>query len=99
MGESRRRFKREFKLEAVRMIVEGGHRVSEVARDLDLRPDMLRRWQREFQEDERQAFPGQGHLKADEEEETRRLRRELDRVREERDILKKALAIFSGPSR
>jgi transposase len=98
MGEQRRRFNREFKLEAVRMVVEGGHRVSEVARDLDLRPDMLRRWQREFQEDQQQAFPGQGHLKADEEE-TRRLRRELERVREERDILKKALAIFSGPSR
>jgi transposase len=98
MGESRRRFKREFKLEAVRMVVEGGHRVSEVARDLDLRPDMLRRWQHEFEEDQPQAFPGQGHLKPDEEE-MRRLRRELERVREERDILKKALAIFSGPSR
>jgi transposase len=98
MSEKRRRFKREFKLEAVRMVVEGGHRVPEVARDLDLRPDMLRRWQREFEEDQRQAFPGQGHLKADEEE-MRRLRRELERVREERDILKKALAIFSVPSR
>lgn len=98
MVESRRRFKREFKIEAVRMVVEGGRRVSEVARDLDLRPDMLRRWQQELQEDQRQAFPGQGNLKTDDEE-MRRLRRELDRVREERDILKKALAIFSGPSR
>lgn len=98
MGERRRRFKREFKLEAVRMVVEGGHRVAEIARDLDLRPEMLRRWQREMEEDQQQAFPGQGHLKPDEEE-MRRLRRELDRVREERDILKKALAIFSGPSR
>lgn len=98
MGEKRRRFKREFKLEAVRMVVEGGLRVSEVARDLDLRPNMLRRWQREFEADQRQSFPGQGHLKPDEEE-VRRLRRELERVREERDILKKALAIFSGPSR
>ncbi len=98
MGAKRRKFNREFKLDAVRMVVEGGHVLSEVARDLDLRPDMLHRWQREFQADERQAFPGHGHLKADEEE-TRRLRRELERVREERDILKKALAIFSVPSR
>ena len=98
MGEKRRRFKREYKLEAVRMVAEGGHRVTEVARDLDLRPDMLRRWQREFEGDQQQAFPGHGHLKPDEEE-MRRLRRELERVREERDILKKALAIFSGPSR
>ena len=51
-----------------------------------------------LEEDQRQAFPGQGHLKPDEEE-MRRLRRELERVREERDILKKALAIFSVPSR
>lgn len=99
MGERRRRrFNREFKIEAVRLLAERGHRVAEVARDLELRPDMLRRWQQEFEEDQRQAFPGQGHLKADEEE-MRRLRRELERVREERDILKKALAIFSGPSR
>jgi transposase len=77
MGEKRRKFSREFKLDAVRMVVEGGHVLSEVARDLDLRADMLHRWQREFQADERQAFPGQGRLKADEEE-TRRLRRELE---------------------
>ena len=98
MGDRRRRFKREFKLEAVRMVVEGGRRVSEVARDLGLRPDMLRRWQRELAADPQQAFPGQGYLKPDEEE-MRRLRRELERIREERDILKKALAIFSGPPR
>ena len=69
-----------------------------VARDLDLRPDMLRRWKRQLEADPRQAFPGQGRLKPDDDE-MRRLRRELDRVREERDILKKALAIFSSPSR
>lgn len=98
MGEVRRKFNREFKIEAVRMVLERGRRISEVSRDLDLRPEMLRRWQRELEADQQQAFPGQGHLKADEEE-MRRLRRELERVREERDILKKALAIFSGPSR
>ncbi len=98
MGEKRRKFSREFKLEAVRMVTAGGHGLSVVARDLDVRPDMLRRWKRQLDEDPRQAFPGQGHLKPDEEE-VRRLRRELDRVKEEREILKKALAIFSGPSR
>ena len=80
------------------MVVEGSHDVAEVAGDLGLRPEMLRRWQRELKADQQQAFPGQGRLKGDEEE-VRRLRRELERVREERDILKKALAIFSGPSR
>ena len=98
MGDQRRSFSREFKLEAVRMLKESGHGITRVARDLDLRPDMLRRWSRELSEDPDQAFPGQGRLKADEEE-VRQLRRELQRIREERDILKKALAIFSGPPR
>jgi transposase len=98
MGAVRRKFSREFKLEAVRMIGEGGHGIAEVARDLDLRTDMLQRWKRQLEEDPRQAFPGQGNLKP-EEDELRRLRRELERIREERDILKKALGIFSGPSR
>ena len=98
MVSKRRQFSREFKLEAVRMISEGGHGLLEVARDLDLQSDMLRRWKRQFDQDPHQVFPGKGHLKPDEEE-LRRLRRELERVREERDILKKALGIFSGPSR
>jgi len=98
MGEKRRKFSREFKLEAVRMVTTGGHGLAVVARDLEIRPDMLHRWKRELEGDPIQAFPGQGHQKP-EEEELRRLGRELDRVKEERDILKKALAIFSGPSR
>ncbi len=44
MGTSRRRFSREFKLEAVRMVAGGHHSLAQVARELDLRPDMLRRW-------------------------------------------------------
>jgi len=98
MQETRRKFSREFKLEAVRMLAAGGRGLAAVARDLEVRPDMLRRWKRQLEEDPAQAFPGKGNLKADEEE-VRRLRRDLDRVKEERDILKKALAIFSGPSR
>jgi transposase len=98
MGETRRKFSREFKLEAVRMVAAGKRGLAGVARDLEVRPDMLRRWKRQLDEDPVQAFPGKGNLKADEEE-VRRLRRDLERVKEERDILKKALAIFSGPSR
>lgn len=98
MGNQRRRFSREFKLEAVRMLRESGHGLTQVADDLGLRPDMLRRWSRELAVDPEQAFPGQGRLKPDEEE-VRQLRREVQRLREERDILKKALAIFSGPPR
>lgn len=100
MGRSRRSFTREFKVQAVRMVSEGGRRISEVARDLELDPKLIRRW-REALEQEKdkevsEAFPGKGHLQP-EPEELRRLQRENARLREEREILKKALAIFSGP--
>lgn len=66
----------------------------EVARDLDVRPDMLRKWIRQVEEDGQSVFPGSGHLKT-EDEEMRSLKRRLRRAEEEREILKKALAIFS----
>jgi len=93
---TRRTFAREFKEEAVRMVTEGGHRLSQVARDLDLAPKLLRRWREELKQEGEQAFPGKGHQKP-EDEELRRLKRDNERLREEREILKKALAIFSGP--
>jgi transposase len=68
------------------------------ARDLEVRPDMLRRWKRQLEQDPVEAFPGKGNLKSDEDQ-LRRLQRELARVKEERDILKKVVAIFSVPSR
>ena len=93
---TRRTFPREFKEEAVRMVTEGRHRLSQVARDLDLDPKLLRRWREELKQEGEQAFPGKGHQKP-EDEELRRLKRDNERLREEREILKKALAIFSGP--
>ena len=98
MGSSRRRFSREFKLEAVRMALEGSHSLAQVARELDLRPDLLRRWKRQYEHEGEQAFPGHGRLKADDEQ-LRQLLRENRQLREERDILKKAVAIFSGRRR
>jgi transposase len=92
MGEQRREFSKEFKREAVRLAYESGRRLADVARELELRPDMIRRWRREF---------GGGAKGAESaaEQEVRRLQRELSLVREERDILKKALAIFSDRRR
>ncbi len=98
MGATRRRFSREFKLEAVRMVTEGGHSLAQVSRDLDIRPDMLRRWRRQFEQDPKQAFPGVGQRKAVDEE-MWQLRRKLERVTTERDILKKALGIVSDRRR
>ena len=87
MGEKRRRFSEEFKREAVRQAFEGSQPVSQVARELDVRADMLRRW--------RKKFAGAAPEPSEAEREVRRLRRQLARIEEERDILKKALAIFS----
>ncbi len=98
MRSTRRSFSREFKLESVRMVTEGGHSLAQVARDLDIRPDMLRRWPRQFEQDPEQAFPGVGQRKAVDEE-MWQLRRKLERVTTERDILKKALGIVSDRRR
>ncbi len=98
MVSTRRSFSREFKEEAVRMITESGHSLAQVGRDLDIRPDMLRRWRRQLQEDPEQAFPGVGQRKS-RDEEMWQLRRQLDRVTQERDILKKALGIVSDRRR
>ena len=90
----RRSFSREFKLEAVRMITEGGLSVSEVARELDIHVNVVRSWQRQLAAEGDQAFPGNGKLSADQEE-LRRLREENRQLRMERDILKKATAFFA----
>ena len=90
----RRKFDREFKIEAIRLITDRGMSVAQVAHDLDIHENVLRKWKNQFLQDTNNAFPGKGRLKP-EEEELRRLKRELADIKEERDILKKALAIFS----
>jgi transposase len=90
----RKQYEREFKLNAVRMTTERGRRLSEVARDLCINENMLWRWKKELSKEPEQAFPGKGHLQ-DKDEEIRQLRKELADVREERDILKKVVTIFS----
>ena len=70
----------------------------EVAKELEIRPDILRKWKKKFESDGQSAFPGSGRLKP-EDEELRRLRRENERLRMERDILKKAVAICSDRRR
>lgn len=59
----RRRFSREFKVEAVRMVLEGGRRQVDVARELGIHAEVSYRWMREFRTDPGQSFPGQGNLK------------------------------------
>ena len=97
MRKERRTYSREFKEEAVRLVAEGGRSGHEVALELGIPPSSLNRWRKQLASEGRQAFPGKGRQKASEEE-LRRLERENEVLRQEREILKKALAIFSkGP--
>jgi transposase len=94
----RQQYTREFKLEAVRLATASDRTVSDVAQELQLRPDMLRAWIRRTRARPDQPaadlFPGQGKLPSADEE-LRRLRREVAQLKEEREILKKAAAFFA----
>ncbi len=79
---------REFKVEAVRLIRDRGVSVAQAARDLDVHENVLRKWVKEFAADPGQAFPGHGQMKP-EQLEIERLRREVAKLKAERDILKK----------
>ncbi len=94
MGKTRRTFSREFKLEAVRLVRQRGVSVAQAARDLDVHENLLRGWVRNWEDDPKDAFPGQGKQKP-EQEEIDRLRREVAKLKAERDILKKAAAYFA----
>ena len=95
--KDRKRYSREFKLEAVRQVNESGKPVTEVARELGISVHQLYRWRDEVQAEGEEVFPGKGHGgKA--QEELEQLRRENARLREERDILKKAAAYFARES-
>ena len=89
-----RKYDLEFKLEAVRMASEPGITNRDVERRLGIGQGVLSRWKGELKRDGQQAFVGKRHLKPDDDE-LRRLKRECNRLRRERDILKKAVAIFS----
>jgi transposase len=93
----RRSFTREFKLEAVRLIKEGGVSVAQASRDLDVHENVLRNWVKAFSGDPQHAFPGHGQLKP-EQAEIARLKREVTKLKAERDILKKAAAYFAKES-
>lgn len=95
MGKSRRRHSREFKLEAVKQVVELGRPVSEVADSLGVNRNMLSAWKRQLLAEGALAFGGQSK-RSEADEEIARLRKELAIARQERDILKKAAAYFAN---
>lgn len=95
MVSKRRRYPREFKIETVGLVSDSDQAVAEVAKDLEIHPNTLYKWVHQYGENPQAAFPGKGR-QAGEAEELSRLRRENQRLRMERDILKKAMAIFSN---
>jgi transposase len=96
MGGIRRRrtYDKEFKLEAVRLVLEEGHSARSVEQKLGTGQGVVYNWVHQFTDDPGQSFPGKGNLKPPDKE-LHDLRKELERVKRERDILKKAVAIFS----
>ena len=96
MTGTRRTYSREFKLEAVRLAETSGKSIKQLEKDLGIGEGCIRQWKRKLAAEGWYAFPGHGKLPPDEER-VRQLERELEIVRQERDILKKAVAIFSHP--
>ncbi len=92
---SRRTYNRNFKLQALELARSGQKSISQIERDLGITPGLLHKWKARMKVDGQQAFPGKGHLKEDEEL-IRQLKRENEVLRQERDILKKVVAIFSS---
>ncbi len=97
-GGKLRHFSREFKRDAVQLVTEKNMPVSKVAWELDIHPNLLHIWKRKFLKEGEKAFSGKGRVKP-ENAEIRKLRKELEKVKEERDILKKAMVFFSKQNR
>ena len=92
----RKQYTREFKREALELHRTSGKNAAQIERELGLYPGQLHAWKRQLKHDGAEAFPGSGNLKASEAE-LRRLRRQIEVLEQEREILKKAVAIFAHP--
>ena len=92
MKKERRKFTKEFKIEAVQLLEHSGKTGVEIAKDLGINSNVIYRWLKEMGEKNIRVFPGNGNAR---DEELIRLRGELAVVKEEREILRKAVAIFS----
>jgi transposase len=97
MTQKRKQFSKQFKIDAIKLVTEQGYNVSEAARNLGIHHSSLRRWKKQFETSGNQAFPGKGRI-SPEKEELDRLRKEVKKLRMEREILKKAAAFFANES-
>lgn len=94
MKRKRRRFSREFKIEAVNLVIKEGNSIVDVARDLDLHPNTLGLWKSQLAQDPAHAFPGKGHMKP-EQQELHDLRKKVKMLQMENEILKKTVGYFA----
>ena len=98
--KERRVYTAEFKQEAVRLSYQSGVSVVQIAEELGITDQLLYKWRKRAREQGELAFPGKGKLALTEEQrENQRLRKELERVKQERDILKKAVGFFARESK
>ena len=97
--KDRKQYSREFKLEAVGLVIRGEKPATVIARDLGIGVSLLYRWKRDYLADKEHSFPGSGLLQNPEDERVRALEHELRDIKEERDILKKVVSIFSKDPR
>ena len=96
MGKTQPTYTKEFKQQAVQLFKTSGKSKTHIARDLGISDSALSKWCKELGEHGEEAFPGKGHQTVIEEE-NRKLKREIEILRQERDILKKAVSIFAQP--
>ena len=97
MAKRRKNYSKQFKIDAVKLITEQGYKVTEAARNLGIDHTMLRRWKKELEAGVDNSFPGNGKMTA-EQEELLRLRKEVEQLKMEKEILKKAAAFFAKES-
>jgi len=91
---TRKKYTKEFKLDAISLVNEQGYSKAEAARNLDINPGLLGKWIREAEKDDGLAFRGNGKLTPDQLE-VRRLKEENRKLKMEREILKKAAVFFA----
>jgi len=96
--KSRKKYSKEFKLDAVSLVLEQDYSRIEAARSLGINANMLGRWVKEHQGEDGQAFRGNGKLTPDQDE-NRKLKAQIKRLEMERDILKKATAFFAAETK
>ncbi len=94
MTKKRKFYSKQFKLDAVKLVTEQDYKISEAARNLDINHNTLRRWKKQLETDKSEAFPGKGKMTS-EKEELHKLRKEVAKLKMERDILKKAAVFFA----